>query len=216
VSTATTATARAREREWWRRAAVVLHSPRAVFAALRDESEAARQARQEPVTALVFVGALAAVLATPAFGRLLDDSRIDGVVVVVLALAAAGIYGFFGYWVLGAALYLGTRLAGGADFRRARHILAFAAAPLALSLLVVWPLRLAFYGGDVFRSGGDDSSTGGRVLGWLELGFVAWALALLVVGVREAHRWRWGRATLASVPAAALPAIAVGVGILHS
>ena len=36
-------------------------------------------------------------------------------------------------------------------YRRARHILAFAAVPLALSLSV-WPVRLAIYGTDVWRS----------------------------------------------------------------
>jgi len=40
----------------------------------------------------------------------------------------------------------------------------FASAPLALSLLLVWPVRLAIYGDDLFRSGGSDTGTGEVVL----------------------------------------------------
>ena len=37
------------ERTWWLRAPAVLVAPRAVFVSLRDESQAATEARQEPL-----------------------------------------------------------------------------------------------------------------------------------------------------------------------
>lgn len=203
------------EREWWLRALLVLQAPRAVFAALRDDSIEAAQARQEPITALIFLAAIAAVLSSPPFGRLLDDPEIDGLLVPVLAVAAGGIYGFFGYWIGGGLVYLGARGAGGdGTYRRARHILGFAAAPLALSLLAVWPLRLALYGGDVFRTGGADAGAAADVFAGLELAFIVWALALLPIGVRVVHRWSWFRSLAACGLAAALPALAVLVDLL--
>ena len=66
-------------------------------------------------------------------------------------------------------------------------------APIALSLLLVWPLQLAVYGGDVFRRGGSDDGAGGRVFDVLELGFAAWSAVLLLVGVRAVHGWTWSR-----------------------
>jgi hypothetical protein len=73
-------------------------------------------------------------------------------------------------------------------------VLGFAAAPLALSLFVLWPVRLALYGSDSFRSGGSDSPTGNHVFDALQLVFALWSLALLVVGVRAVHGWSWSRA----------------------
>jgi len=199
------------QRDWWLRTLLVLQAPRAVFAALRDESQDAVEARQEPVTALVFLAGIAGVLLAPRFGRLYDDPEVDALLVVVIAVAAGGIYAFFSYWVLGWALSLGVRAVGGdAPARRCRHVLAFAVAPLALSLVLVWPLRLGVYGGDVFRSGGADSGTGGEIFAWLLLAFVLWSLALLVVGIRTVQRWTWVRAAGASAFAIALLAFVVG------
>ncbi len=53
------------QRAWWLRTALVLQAPRSVFAALRDESDEAVENRQEPVTALVFLAGIAAVIAAP-------------------------------------------------------------------------------------------------------------------------------------------------------
>jgi hypothetical protein len=195
------------ERAWLLRALLVLQSPRAVFAALRDDSDDAARARQEPVTALVGLAGIAGVLWTPVAGRLLDDPAIDGLLVAVWAFVGGALYGLFGYLVGGALLFMGLRSAGGAgSFRRARHLFAFALAPVALSLLVVWPLRLVAFGSDVFRTGGDDGG-GDAVFAALELGFVAWSAALLVVGVRAVHGWPWRRALEGIALAAALPAL---------
>ena len=71
-------------------------------------------------------------------------------------------------------------------------MLAFAAVPVALSL-VVWPVKLALYGEDVFRTGGSDSGAGAHVFTVLWLVFLAWAVVLLVIGVRAVHGWSWSR-----------------------
>jgi hypothetical protein len=200
------------ERAWWRRTLAVLTAPRRVFAALVDEAPDDLEARQEPLTAVVFVAAIAAVLATPVTGRLLDDVVIDGILIPVLAVFTGGIYAVFGYFVLGGAVYLGARAAGSqGSYRRSRHIFGFSLVPLALSLLVLWPIRLALYGSDSFRSGGSDSPTGDRIFDVLQLGFALWTVALLVVGVRTVERWGWGRALAAVTAAMAVVAALVAL-----
>jgi hypothetical protein len=202
------------QKEWWLRALLVLQAPRPVFAALRDDSEGA-DARQEPVTALVFLAGIAGVLLAPRFGSLLDDPAIDGLLVAVLAIFAGSIYGFFGYWLLGWALSRGIRALGGVgNARLSRHVLAFAVAPLALSLIAIWPLRLAVFGRDVFRTGGADSGTGGAVFEWAGVAFVAWSAVLLVIGVRTVQRWSWGRALAASACSVGLLAGVLGLWAL--
>lgn len=196
------------DRAWLARALLVLLDPRPVFAALRDDSEDAARARQEPVMAIVGLAGIASVLWTSVAGRLLDDPALDGLVVAVWAFIGGAIYGLLGYFAVGAALYLGLRAAGSlGSYRRARHLLAFACAPLALSL-VLWPARLAVYGGDVFRAGGSDSGAGNVVFAVVELGFVAWALALLVVGTRTLHGWGWPRTLEGVALALAIPVLA--------
>jgi hypothetical protein len=198
----------AEERAWLLRALLVLQSPRAVFAALRDDSDDAARARQEPVTAIIGLAGIAGVLWTPVAGRLLDDPAIDEVLVAVWAFVGGGIYGVFSYFAGGALLFLGLRSAGGAgSFRRARHLLAFALAPVALSLFAVWPVRLAVFGSDVFRRGGDDGGGADAIFAALALGFVAWSAALLVVGTRAVHGWPWRRALEGVALAVAVPAL---------
>ncbi len=186
---------------WARRALYVLQSPRSVFSTFRSGDDAVADARQEAATALVLLAGCGTVLAAPQTGRLLDDFLVDDVIVFFLVLVTGFIYGTAAYWVAGALLLLGERLAGGAGgYRHARHLVAFAAAPLALSLLVYWPLRIAVYGEDLFRTGGSDSDTTGTFLAWLWLAFLAWSLTLVVVGVRTVHEWTWTRAIGASLP----------------
>jgi hypothetical protein len=182
------------DRQWWLRVPAVLLSPRSVFVALRNEEEADVEARQEPILALVYLAGIAGVLATSTAGTLLDESEYDALLVAVWAVIAGGIYALAGYFIIGGALYLGARGLGSlGTFRRARHLLGFAAAPLALSLLVVWPVELAVHGGDVFRTGGSDDGTSDLVFDGLELGFGLWSAALLLVGVRAVHGWSWWR-----------------------
>src|SRR5919106_111276 len=170
------ATVETSERLWWLRALLVLQAPRPVFAALRDDSDDAADARQEPLVAIVFLAGIAGVLATSVAGRLLDDPAADdGLVVLVWAIVGGGFYGLTAYFLVGALLYLGASLLGSlGSYRRARHVLGFAAVPIALSLLV-WPARLALYGSDAFRSGGSDDGAEDVFLG-VQAGFVVWAL----------------------------------------
>jgi len=197
------------ERTWLGRAVLVLIAPRPVFAELRDDSDEAAHARQEAVTALVILAGIASVLWTPIAGRLLDQSGVDALLVAVWAFIGGGAYGLIVYFAAGAALFAGLRAAGSlGSFRRARQLLAFASSPIALSL-AVWPLRLAVYGGDVFRAGGSDTGAGNDLFVALELAFVAWALVLLGIGIRTVHGWTWPRALEGLSLAAAIVALVV-------
>jgi hypothetical protein len=204
------------QRAWGGRALRVLLSPGSVFSALHDDRDEVAFARQEAVTALVFLAGIGGVLAAPATGRLLDDPAVDGLLIVVVAMVQGLIYGVFGYWLGGALLLLGTDFAGGtASYRQARHVLAFAAAPLALSLLTLWPLRVAVFGGDVFRSGGSDDGALGTVFVLAELAFIAWSTLLVVIGVGAAVGLGWARALGASAPLAAVPVTLVLLAVLR-
>jgi hypothetical protein len=198
------------EKEWWLRTVMVFQNPTAVFRGLRDDSDEAAGARQEPVLALVLLAGIAAILSwSPTTPTLLDRAGIDALLGAVLIFLASGIYGGATYWLGGAALYFGARGAGSrGSYRRARHTLAYAAAPLALSL-VVWPLRIAVFGGDVFRRGGaDDEGTGRVIFDALDAAFLAWAIVLLVLGLRAVERWSVLRA-LVGVSLAGLVVVAV-------
>ena len=194
-----------REREWFLRTLLVAQRPSAVFAALRDDSEADEQAREEPLLAVLWLAGVAAVLGTSVARTLLDDPARDGVVVAVWAFIAGGLTGALGYWLLGALVYGAARALGGqGSYRRARHLVGLAAVPLALSLFVVWPIAIAVYGAALFRSGGSDSGTGGSLVGWIEAAFGLWCLVLLAFGIRAVHGWTWPR-SVATVALAAVP-----------
>ncbi len=190
VAATAEAPAASADREWWLRLLGVFASPASTFAALRDDSRRQAEARGEPVLAVTLLAGMAGVLATPAVGDLLDGGERDVLVVAVLVFLAGTLYGAATYWLGGGALHAGMRAAGGATtYRQARHVLAFAAAPLALSLLVLWPLRLAIYGGELFRAGGGDESGAGRLFEGGEAAFSLWAAALLVIGVKTVNAW---------------------------
>ncbi len=190
----------------------LLVDPRPVFFALREEDPDDVAARSEPILLIVGLAGAAAVLATPTAGRLLDNPEYDPLLLAVWTFIAGSIYGAVGYFVLGFALFFGARLLGSlGSFRRERQLVGFAAVPLAVSFLLVVPLRLAIFGGDTFSRGGADEGTGEAVLLGLQLVFVAWALALLLVGVKVVHGWSWPRSLGAVVAAAALVAAIVGL-----
>lgn len=200
------------DRAWWLRVPAILLSPRPVLFALREDDPDDVAARSEPLLLIVWMAGAAAVLATPTAGALLDKPEYDAALVAVWAFVAGGIYGVVGYLLFGFALFFGTRLLGSlGDFRRERQLLGFALTPLALSLLVLFPVRLALYGGDTFRDGGPDEGTGETVLLVSQLAFVAWSLTLLVVGVRVVHGWGWFRSLAALAAGVALLAAIVGV-----
>jgi hypothetical protein len=183
-----------------------------VFHALREEDPDDVAARSEPILLVIWLAGVAAVLASPKAGVLLDDPDYDAVVFAIWAFVAGGIYGAVGYFLLGFALFFGARLLGSlGSFRRERQLVGFALVPLALSLLVLLPLRLALYGGDTFRAGGPDEGTGEAVLLAAQLGFAAWSFGLLLLGVRVVHGWDWLRSAATVVAGAALLAAIVAV-----
>ena len=200
-------------RDWWLRTLLVLQRPRPVFVALRDESRESLSDRSEPIMAIVVLAGIAGALASGTAGHLMDDSSYDDVLVAIWAFIGGGISGVFAYFVVGAFVHWGAKLVCSQGmYRRNRQIVAFAATPVALSL-VLWPVKLALYGNDVFRTGGSDAGTGSHVFAVLELAFLAWALGLLVAGVRAVHGWTWQRA-LAAV-AAAVGVAGVAAAILY-
>jgi hypothetical protein len=186
------------ERAWWLRSLLVLQAPRSVFAALRDDSDEAAGARQEPVTAIAFLAGISAVLASGVAGDLLDDAEFDRLLIPFWVVFAGGAQAFAGYWLAGGVLHLVLRGLGAAGrYRRTRHLLTYAAAPLALTLFLLWPVRLAAFGDDLFREGGDDTAAGDAAFEVAEAGFAAWALLLLALGLRVTHGWSWGRSAAA-------------------
>jgi hypothetical protein len=170
-------------RDWWLRTALVLQSPRAVFVALRDDSAEAAGERAEPVLLIVLLAGMALALGSGA------SHGYDGLLLPVWDFLAGGITGAAAYWFFGAVLYGAARALGSAgSYRRARHVLAFASVPLALSLVL--------------------SPVGRDAFAWVLLVFVAWSAALLLVGVRAVHGWTWGRAAAAAaLPVAAAAAL---------
>jgi hypothetical protein len=203
------------ERAWWLRVPAVLLSPGSVFFALREEDDDDVAARSEPLLLIVLLAGIAAILATPTAADILDNPDYDTLLLAVWAFIAGVIYGAVGYFVFGFTVYFGVRLLGSlGSFQRARQTVGFALVPLALSLLVLLPLRLALYGGDTFRAGGADEGAGEDSLLALQLAFAGWSLVLLVLGVRVTHGWSRPR-TLAAVGAgAALLAAILGVFVM--
>jgi len=200
------------DRAWWLRVPAVLLSPRTVFFALREDDPDDVVARSEPVLLLVWLAGAASVLASPTAAGLLDDPDYDALLLAVWTFIAGGVYGAAGYFVLGFALYFGALLLGSqGSFQRERQIVAFALVPLALSFFVLLPARLALFGGDTFRDGGADEGAGEAALLAVQLGFVAWSVGLLVVGVRVVHGWSLLRSLAAVGAAVALLAAIVVV-----
>ena len=194
-------------RDWWLRTLLVLQRPRPVFVALRDDSKEATGDMAEPILSVVILAGIAGVLTTGAAAHLRDDGNFDGLLTIIWAFLFGAIYGAFGYFAVGALLHGAGKLLGSqGSYRRARHVLAFAAVPLALSL-VLWPVKLSLYGGDWFRTGGRDAGGGGLAFDLLTYAFFLWGAVLLVVGVRSVHGWRWPRALAAVLATLALPVL---------
>jgi Yip1 domain len=215
---ATQAEAQRSEKAWLLRALLVLQAPRPVFAALRDDSDEAAGARQDTAGAIVWLAGIAGVLATSVAATLMNNPRLDWLDLSVWAFLGGGLYGFGVYLIGGKVLHVALRRLGSrGSFRRARHLLAFAVTPIALALLVYWPIRIAVYGEDLFRGGGSDGGTGGTVFAWVFYGFVAWGLVLLLVGVRTVHGWTWARSLGGVALATGLGvALAFVIGVLYA
>jgi hypothetical protein len=181
------------ERLWWSRAGLVLVRPVAVFEELRDDSPEESQARQEPVVAIVVVAGIAGVLATSFAGTLIEDEGLDALDVALWAFLGGALEGFALYFVLGALVFAGGFAVGSTwRYRHARHVLAYAAMPLAVSL-PLWAVELGTEGGLGFDL--------------LRTLVVAWASGLLVVGMRTLHAWTWQRTLAAAVLPLLVPAL---------
>jgi hypothetical protein len=197
-------------RSWWMRALLVLAAPRAIFASLRDDSGQAIEGRQEVLFSVAVLAGISVVLVSPTFRRMLNDGAVSVGLIPVLAFIAGASEATAVYWLGGGLLHgAARRLGSEGTWLRARHVLALASTPLAVSLLVFWPIRIAVYGEDLFRTGGDDYGRGDAIFGGIYLGFVGWSFWLLLIGVRTVHGWTWGRAAGAIALAAAFPVLIV-------
>ena len=203
------------ERNWWRRAPAVLVAPRQVFASLRDESEEAVEKRQEALTALIGLAGISAVLGSPVARTILNEGG-SSLIVPVWAFAGGAFYALAVYWVGGGLLFGAARRLGGlGSYRRARGIVALASAPIAVALFTLWPLRIAIYGGYLFRWGGDDWGPGDRIFGGLFYAAAGWSALLLLIGVRAVHGWSWARSAGAVALAASVPGLLVLATQVH-
>jgi hypothetical protein len=215
AATVDTTRGSALERSWWLRAPAVLVAPRAVFVSLRDDSDEAIEARQEPLTAIIGLAGFAGVLATPVARHLLNDPSASLSLIPVWVFLGGAAYAVAVYWLGGGLLYGAARRFGGlGSFRRARSVLALSSAPLALALFTLWPIRIAIYGQNLFRTGGDDWGPGDRTFGGLLYFAFAWSAILLVIGVHSVHGWSWARSLATVGLAAALPALVVLATVL--
>jgi hypothetical protein len=135
-----------------------------LFERLREEPSDGD--RSELVAGLAFAAGVA--LALGLGGEQLGDlDALDSLVWVFVTGLALG---FALYWIVGWALaYVVRRLGGGGSGMRARHVLAFSFAPLALALVVwlIWPPLL--------------------------IALAAASVVLLVLGLREVYGWSAAR-----------------------
>jgi hypothetical protein len=198
------------ERSWWLRAPAVLVAPHAVFVSIRDESQESADARAEPITAIAGLAGIAGVLGTPVARQLLNDASMTTALIPVWAFFGGVMYALAFYWLGGGLLFGACRRLGSlGNYRRSRQLLGLAAAPLALSLLTLWPIRIAVYGVDLFRTGGNDYGRGDTIFGAIYYGIIAWSFCLLVLGVRSVHGWTLARALSAVAIAAVVPALII-------
>lgn len=198
------------ERSWWLRAPAVLVAPRAAFVSLRDDTREPAEQRQEPITAMIGLAGIAGVLGTPVARQLLNDASMSVSLIPVWAFFGGVVYALAFYWLGGGLLYGASRRLGGlGSFRRSRQVIGLASAPLALSLFTLWPVRIAVYGQDLFRTGGNDYGRGDTIFGAIYYAALAWSFCLLIVGVRSVHGWTYARALAAVAIAAVVPALII-------
>jgi hypothetical protein len=179
-----------------------------VFVALRDDTKETAGDMAEPILLIVILAGIAGILTTGTAARLNDGDSFDPGLIAIWAFFFGAIYGAFAYFVVGGLLHISVKSLGSlGTYRRTRHVLGFAAVPIALSL-VLWPVKLALYGEAWFHTGGGDTHAGGAVFDLLTYVFFVWALVLLVTGVRSVHGWTWARATAATGIALVVPVLA--------
>jgi len=203
--------AQVRVRQWWRRVPLLLIHPREVFVALQNDDDVDVDARSEPILAIVLLAGMAGILLTPTWGTLLDDESLDWMVLAVVTFIGGIFYGTAGYFLLGLVVWIGARAVGlDVRGREARQLVAFAALPFALSILLTVPAILLAFGTDWFRTGGSDDGTGRAVVVSLGLALALWSLGLLALGLRTTFELPWrGVAGALSLSAVIVAAIVV-------
>jgi len=186
-----------------------------VFVALRDESEHEVDRRQDALMTVIGLAGISGVLGTPVARTFLNDPSASVSIIPVWAFLGGAFYALAAYWVGGGLLFGAARRLGGlGSYRRARSLVALASAPLALSLFTLWPVRIAVYGVNLFRTGGDDWGPGDRTFGGLYYAAFGWSALLLVIGVRAVHGWSWGRSLATVGLASSLPVLLVLANIV--
>ncbi len=204
--------AEALEREWWSRLPRILYAPGQLFAELRDESREAADARQEPLVAVLFIAGIAMFLSLVALEPPYDRFSLDlsSLNLTLESIIGGALVALSNFWLGGALVYLGGRGLGAlSGYRLARHVAGLSTAPFILLLVFVWPVRLGLYGTDLFHAGGRDAGVGSDVFVAIDALFLAWTLALVLIGIRVTQRWSWRRAA-AALGVAALFAILLG------
>jgi Yip1 domain len=170
---------------WWRRVPRTLWRPREVLVALRETDEDDQAARQEPILTIVLLSGIAAVLMIG--GTVVSDPSVDGLVAAAVTFIAGGLYGAAGYVVLGVGVMLGVRGADGeSTFREARHLVAFSAVPVAVSVFALVPVIALVYGSAYF--GDETPGSSSRVVLAIGIPFITWAAVLLGLGLRVTYR----------------------------
>ena len=169
----------------------------------------------EPILAIAFLAGIAMFLATATAGKLFDDRSTTGCSSASRRSSPARSSRSRTTGSAARALLLGLRCLGSMSrYRRARYVVGLSTAPFVLALVVVWPLRIAIFGADLFRSGGSDEGVTAHELTVVDGAFALWALALIVVGVRTVESWSWVRSIGATAFAAALFALLVLAAVL--
>ena len=180
------------ERAWFLRALLVLQSPRPVFAALRDDSDEAAEARQDAGRRDRLAGGHRRRAGDHGREHVARRTpRATGSSRRVWAFLAGGLYGFVLYFVSArccTSALAQARQTGQLSPRAApARLLGGAGRAGALSLLAV---RIAIYGEDLFQFGGADGSTAGTCSRGLFYVFVVCGRSFCsCIGVRTVHGW---------------------------
>ena len=183
---------------WTRSSVVAARAGRLPLADIGVRRDAGRVARghRRPLGAGARARGLAGIavaLGTNTARTLYDNPEYDALLVAVWAVIAGGIVAFTGYFIVGG-LSTSAHAGSGAlgDFRRARHILGFAVAPLALSLLLSGrsssPCSALTSSGEAARTRGRRRASSSARAGLRRL--VGRAAAR---GRAAVHGWTWAR-----------------------
>lgn len=164
------------------------------------------------VIALAALAGIAAVYA--AFWSMEIGRSIDGLPAILGIGAAVGVpAGILGLLLLSLLLRLGARLSGGAGtLRNVFAVSAYAATPVVLSLVIVFPVEIALFGVYLFDRNPSPmvlKPVPYVVLGAIDALAFFWSAALLAVGLTVAAGLGRGRAALL----AAAAAVIVGGGL---